>query len=306
MRPSRRIVVVGSLNIDLVVRTLHLPRPGETVRGADFETIPGGKGANQAVAAARLAGPADHVVMVGRVGDDGFAAVLRQSLSAAGVEIDQVKTVPGPTGNAMIAVEASGENFIIITPGANGTITPEDLDQIAPLLGGADLLLLQLEVPLPVVERAARLAREGGATVILNPAPAPEGPLPASLLRDLSILIPNESEAARLAGVAEPRAAAQALRALGVPVVIVTLGSRGALLIDEAGERHVPAFTVTPVDTTAAGDAFAGALAVALVEGQALPDAVRFAAGAGALAATRPGAQPSLPQRSELDRLLAD
>ncbi|MDQ4078046.1 MAG: ribokinase [Chloroflexota bacterium] len=300
MADRKTIVVVGSLNMDLVVRTARLPSPGETVRGSDFGTFPGGKGANQAVAAARVADDETRVYMVGHVGEDDFGKALRNSLRDSGVNVEQVRTVPGATGNAMIAVEESGENFIIITAGANGTLTSGDLDEVAPLLQDAEALLLQLEIPLPVVERAAQLAAEGGTGVILNPAPAPDGPLPPSLLRHVSILIVNETEAAALAGEQDPGVAAKALRTLGIPVVILTLGAEGAIVLHEGESKQVPAFAITPVDTTAAGDAFVGALAAALVEGHSLLDAVRFANGAGALAATRPGAQPSLPRRREL------
>ncbi len=300
----RQIVVVGSLNMDLVVRTARLPLPGQTIRGDQLETIPGGKGANQAVAAARLASPDTSVSMVGRVGEDGFGEQLRASLGGSGVRLEAVKQSPGPTGIAIIAVEESGENFIIIAAGANGLLTREDLDEVAPLLRGADALLLQLEVPLPVVEHAARLAAEGGALVILNPAPAPDSPLPASLLRHVSLLVANETETMALTGEPEHARAAAALRALNVETVIVTLGEQGALLLTEQGEEAIPSFKIVPVDTTAAGDAFAGALAVALVEGSPLPEAVRFACGAGALAATRAGAQPSLPTRAALTAFL--
>lgn len=304
MEPSRTIVVVGSLNMDLVVRTARLPRPGETVRGYDFQTAPGGKGANQAVAAGRLAGPGVRVLMIGHVGEDSFAETLRQSLRDAGVVTDHVRTVPGPTGIAMIEVEESGQNNIIIAAGANGTLTVADIDRLADVLRAADTLLLQLEVPLPVVERAAELAAAGGARVILNPAPAPEEPLPPQLLRHVTILIPNETEAEALTGQSDPYAAAEALRAQGVATAVITLGEKGALLATETGFELIPGFTVTPVDTTAAGDAFVGALAVALTEGQPMTAALRFANGAGALAVTRRGAQPSLPDRTELDDFL--
>jgi ribokinase len=198
----------------------------------------------------------------------------------------------------MIAVEASGENFIIITAGANGTLAAADIDDVAAVLQQADAVLLQLEVPLPAVERTAAIAAAAGATVILNPAPADQ-PLPASLLRNLSILVPNETEACTLADATEPVIAAQRLLGLGVPTIVLTLGSQGAMIVQESGSLHVPAFPIVPVDTTAAGDAFLGGLAVGLVDGLPLSEAVRLAAAAGALAATRAGAQPSLPTRRE-------
>jgi ribokinase len=302
---EKNIVIVGSLNIDLVVRTAYLPTPGQTVRGAGFGTYPGGKGANQAVAAARLAPEAIGVHMVGRVGQDSFGASLLQSLSESGVNVDQVQSVPGPTGNAMIAVEDSSENFIIITAGANGALTAADMDNIAPLLQEAEALLLQLEVPLPAIERAAAIAAEAGALVILNPAPAPDQALPQTLLEHVSILVPNESEAMALSGEDDPVGAVTALRTYGIPTVVLTQGAAGALVAQDRGISQVPAFPISPVDTTAAGDAFAGGLAVALIEGQSLEEAVRFAAAAGALAATKAGAQPSLPQREALLAFMA-
>ncbi len=227
----KNIVVVGSLNMDLVVRTARLPTPGQTIRGQAFQTIPGGKGANQAVAASRLAGAETTVHMVGRVGKDTFGDTLRQSLGDAGVNTDEGRGTDAPTGTAMIAVEESGENFIIIAPGATGTLTPGDMDAIAPLLREADALLLQLETPLAVVERAAALAAEGGATVLLNPAPGE--PLPVSMLRHISFLIPNETEAVALADESDPVAAARILRGLSKKTVILTMGERGALIVRE-------------------------------------------------------------------------
>jgi ribokinase len=306
MTETRKIVVVGSLNMDLVARVARLPRPGETVRGHDFTTAPGGKGANQAVAAGRLASGDTRVAMIGHVGEDTFAAPLRQSLEESGVDTTHVSTVSGPTGTAMISVEESGENVIIISAGANGTWTPADMDAVAPVLQSADALLLQFEVPMPVVERAAEIAASAGVQVILNPAPAPDHRLPDSLLRNVSLLIPNETEAATLAGTTDVREAAERLLGLGVTTVVVTLGEQGVLLAREGEENEpVPTFSVAAVDTTAAGDAFVGALAVALVEGQPLRSALRFACGAGALAATKHGAQPSLPQRDDLEQFLA-
>ncbi|MGD2078972.1 MAG: ribokinase [Chloroflexota bacterium] len=300
MSPNKKIVIVGSLNIDLVVRTSHLPKPGQTVRGRAFGTYPGGKGANQAVAAARLAPDDITVHMVGRVGQDGFGTTLLQSLSESGVDVDQVKRVPGATGNAMIAVEESGENFIIITAAANSTLTAGDMDDIAPLLQDAEALLLQLEIPLPAIERAAAIAAKAGALVILNPAPAPEKPLPSRLLGNVSILAPNETEARALTGQDDPLKAIVALHELGLPTVVLTQGAAGALIAQGGDIEHVPAFPVTSVDTTAAGDAFVGALSVALIEGRSPKQSVRFAAAAGALAATKAGAQPSLPRRQQL------
>jgi ribokinase len=307
MNETRKIVVVGSLNMDLVARVARLPRPGETVRGHDFTTAPGGKGANQAVAAGRLASPGVSVAMIGHVGDDTFAAPLRQSLQESGVDTSYVATATGPTGTAMISVEESGENVIIISAGANGTMTPADMDAAAPVLQSADALLLQFEVPMPVVERAAEIADAAGVRVILNPAPAPDHELPDTLLRNVSLLIPNETEAAKLTGTSDVREAAERLLGWGVTTVVVTLGEQGVLLAREGEEiKAVPTFPITAVDTTAAGDAFVGALAVGLVEGQPLHSALRFACGAGALAATKHGAQPSLPRRDDLEQFLTE
>jgi ribokinase len=239
------------------------------------------------------------------VGQDEFGASLLQSLLESGVDVGQVQAVPGPTGNAMIAVEESSENFIIISAGANGTLTAADMDNIAPLLQDADALLLQLEVPLPAIERSATIAAEAGALVILNPAPAPEQPLPQSLLEHVSILVPNETEAIALTGEADPVGAVAALQTYGIPTVVLTQGAAGALVAQENGIKRVAAFPISPVDTTAAGDAFAGALAVALIEGHSLEECVRFAAAAGALAATKAGAQPSLPRRETVLAFMA-
>jgi len=302
---AAHITVVGSLNMDLVARAPRIPQPGETIIGSDFHTVPGGKGANQAVAAARLGA---QVSMVGRVGRDAFAESLLNNLAAAGVDHTFVVHDPqAATGVALIAVDDAGQNSIIVASGANVRLSPADVAGAKAAIAGADALLLQLESPLETVTRAAEVARAHGVTVILNPAPA--RPLPAALLSLVDVLIPNESETALLTGLpvgdpAEAEAAAAALRELGVGTVILTLGERGALLAREDGAEYFPAFEVTPVDTTAAGDAFVGGFAVALAEGRSLAEAVQWGNGAGALATTRLGAQPSLPTRQELERLL--
>ncbi len=303
---TSRITVLGSLNMDLVIQAPRHPLPGETLTGGAFRTFPGGKGANQAVAAARLAA---QVSMVGRVGADAFGAALIASLQANGVDTSGVARAPEATGVALITVSASGENTIVIAPGANGTLTPEDITGYAPYITGADVLLLQLEVPLPIVEAAAALARRHGVPVILNPAPAQ--PLPASLLRHVTYLIPNQHEAALLSGLPaataeQMAAAAAALQAQGVGNVIVTLGAQGAVVFSGATATAVPSFRVDVVDTTAAGDAFVGGFAVALTEGRPLLDAVRWGCATGALACTVYGAQPSLPRRAEVLKLLAE
>lgn len=301
------ICVVGSLNMDLVMRTPHLPAPGETISGGPFATHPGGKGANQAVAAARLGAA---VAMVGRVGGDAFGARLRTELTEADIDIRQVVTLPDmASGVALIAVEASGQNSIIIAPGANGALTPADVEAAGPTITAARVLLLQLETPLPAVQRAAELAHATGTLVLLNPAPAQ--PLPAELLAQVDYLIPNEQEAALLLGEtiatgADAAGAAQRLCAqTGVGGVVITLGAQGALLAQAQTEpQFVPAHPVAVVDTTAAGDAFVGAFAVALAEGRTPAEAMRWGNAAGALAVTTAGAQPSLPTRNAVVALL--
>ena len=303
---AAHITVVGSLNMDLIARTPRFPQPGETIIGDEFHTAPGGKGANQAVAAARLGA---RVSMVGRVGRDAFAESLLNNLAAAGADHTFVIHDPeAATGVALIAVDDAGQNSIIVASGANARLSPVDVDGAEAAIAGADALLLQLESPLETVTRAAKVACAHGVSVILNPAPARS--LPGALLALVDVLIPNESETALLAGLpvgdpAEAEAAAAALRELGVGTVILTLGERGALLAREDGEEYFPAFEVTPVDTTAAGDAFVGGFAVALAEGRSLAEAVQWGNGAGALATTKLGAQPSLPTRQDLEGLLA-
>lgn len=298
------IVVFGSINMDLVVRTPRLPAPGETLTGHTFFTAPGGKGANQAVACARLGA---LTRMVGRVGNDLFGEQLRISLRSAGVLDDDVLTTPGPSGVALIAVDDAAENTIVIVPGANGAVSSEDIPRLEQALDGARVLLLQLETPLATVMAAARAARARGVTVILDPAPAL--PLPDELYALADMLTPNESEAAALTGIPvhdeqSAAAAARALLARGARTVIIKLGARGALVADANGARLWPAFTVTPVDTVAAGDAFNGGLAVALSEGRPFEEAIRWGLAAGALSVTKPGAQPSMPDRRELLALL--
>jgi len=301
------IVVVGSLNMDLVVRVPRHPQPGETLLGSAYETHPGGKGANQAVAAARAGG---RVVMIGRVGQDAFGQRLREGLQQDGIDASAVSAVAAPTGVAFIAVDEAGQNSIIVSPGANATLTEGDLT--AAQFAGAKVVLLQLETPLASVLAAARLGRAAGAMVILNLAPAQA--LTAAQLRDVDLLLVNESEAAALLNVSEaevaaqPEAAAAKLLAFVAcsanPQAVVTLGARGAAWADRQQVGLQPVFAVRVVDTTAAGDAFAGALAVALAGGKTLAQAVRFAAAAGALAVTKVGAQPSLPSRAEIAALL--
>jgi ribokinase len=299
------VTVVGSLNMDLVIRAPRIPQPGETIIGGELHTVPGGKGANQAVAAARLGA---RVSMVGRVGRDAFAGPLLDNLTATGVDHTFVTgDAEAATGVALIVVDDAGQNSIVVASGANMRLSPADVEAAEAAISAAQVVLLQLESPLETVTRAAEIARAHGVTVILNPAPA--RPLPAALLSLVDVLVPNESETALLSGVpvgnqAEAAAAAAALRAAGVGTLILTLGERGAMLAREGEAALFPAFDVTPVDTTAAGDAFVGGLAVALAEGKALAEAVRWGNAAGALATTRLGAQPSLPSRQALETLL--
>jgi ribokinase len=293
--------------MDLVARAPRIPQPGETIIGRDFHTLPGGKGANQAVAAARLGAT---VAMVGRVGGDAFARLLLDNLAAAGVDHTSVTQDSGAaTGVALIVVDAAGQNSIVVASGANMRLSPADVETAETAIASADVLLLQLETPLETVTRAAQIAHAHGVTVILNPAPA--RPLPPALLSLVDVLVPNESETALLTGLpidsrARVEAAAGALRESGVGAVILTLGERGALLAQAGGTQVFPAFMVTAVDTTAAGDAFMGGLAVALAEGQSLAESIRWGNAAGALAATRLGAQPSLPIRRAVEKLLTE
>lgn len=297
------IVVVGSLNMDLVVRVERHARPGETLLGSDYEMHPGGKGANQAVAAARAGG---KVRMIGRVGNDAFGDTLLDGLAAAGIDSRAVQRSERPSGVAFITVDSQAQNSIVVASGANAALTPADL--AAGLFSGVSVLLLQLEVPLATVLAAARFGRAAGAFTILNLAPAQK--LSAAELADIDLLLVNESEAASLlkldeAGVcAKPLEAAKKLIRL-VPKAVLTLGAGGAAWAARDASGLQRAFPITPVDTTGAGDAFAGALAVALAEGLGLPQAVRFGAAAGALAATGAGAQPALPQREAIMQLLA-
>ncbi len=298
------LLVLGSLNMDLVIRAPRHPLPGETLTGGPFRTFPGGKGANQAVAAARLGA---QVTMIGRVGADSFGDALIASLQADGVDTACVGRSTEATGVALITVSAAGENTIVIAPGANGTVSTETVAAYRDVIIGADALLLQLEVPLPTVEAAAELAHAHDVPVILNPAPAQ--PLPASLLRHVTCLIPNQHEAALLAGVSAETdegaaAAAKTLQAAGVKTVVMTLGARGALVFTDDQQIVVPSYPVQVVDTTAAGDAFVAAFAVALTEGRTPAEAARWGCAAGALACTVLGAQPSLPRREAVAALV--
>lgn len=294
-----QIVVFGSLNMDLVVRVPRVPDAGETLTAHGFVTNPGGKGANQAVACARQGA---RVCMVGRVGRDDFGAALRATLAADGIDVRHVVTAGESSGIAVILVDDAAQNRIALIAGANALLTPQDADAIVELTT-ARLLLLQCEVPMAAIVRAAEIVHASGGMVVLNPAPA--CPLPDALWPLVDMLVVNEPEAAAVAGItvsdlAGARAAALALRARGPAIVIVTLGSDGVVVADESGCRHFEALRVRAVDTTAAGDTFIGALCAAYVAGESIDDAVARAIRAAALCVTRHGAQMSIPTRDEL------
>lgn len=296
------VVVVGSANTDLVCKVERLPAPGETVLGGRFFQAAGGKGANQAVAAARLGA---HVTFVARLGNDDYAEAAVAGYQDEGIDTRYIVRDPQrASGVALILVAADGENCIAVAPGANACLAPSDLAPARAAFASADVVLVQLEIPLETVAAAVALGRECGATVILNPAPAPPEGLPDRLLAQVNVLTPNQTEAALLVGQSGDDATlARALQSLGVGTVVLTRGAEGALWVGPAGAETVAAPAVSPVDTTAAGDAFNGALAVALAERAAWSDAVAWACCAGATAATREGAQPSLPTRDEVNAL---
>jgi ribokinase len=300
MTPS--LVVVGSSNTDMVVPAARLPTPGETVLGGDLVMAPGGKGANQAVAAARLGA---EVTFVARVGDDMFGRAALDNFQREALKTHYVfRDASAPSGVALIVVGPNGQNLIAVAPGANARLSLADIEAAAPALAQARIVLLQLETPLETVLAAARAGRAAGSAVILNPAPAQR--LPADLLRTVNLITPNETEAALLTGRETPEAAAAALLAQGPETVIVTLGEAGVLVATAPDQmRRAPGFRVQAVDATAAGDAFNGGLAVALARGQALEAAVQYAQAVAALSVTRLGAQPSLPTEAEVRAFLA-
>jgi ribokinase len=299
------IVVFGSINMDLVARTHRLPIPGETLTGSSFQTFPGGKGANQAVACARLGA---ETTMVGRVGGDVFGKKLKDELAKVGVNHQNVVVDPDTSsGVALIAVEDSAENFIIVIPGANGQIENQDLQRLEQVLTRSKVLLLQLEIPVEMVVAAARLAKEKNLMVVLDPAPAQT--LPKEIYPLLDIVTPNETETEMLVGFPirtkeDASRAAQILKARGVQNVIIKMGSRGSYALIDGQEKFFNPFQVTPVDTVAAGDAFNGALAAALGENRPIEEAIRWGMAGGALSVTKQGAQPSMPERNELLTLI--
>ena len=315
------VVIVGSLNMDLVVRTETMPQPGQTVLGQDLVQNPGGKGANQAVAAGRLAHrkgtrAAPGARMIGRIGSDGFGERMRAALADAHVDTSAVLTSKNvPSGVALIIVDRHGENSIVVAGGANQRLTPDDLLAVRKSIESSKVLACQLETPFDSVATAIALAKQAGTLTILDPAPAPPEGLPESLFH-VDILSPNQSEAELLSGVAvrtidDARRAGEKLLARGTGTVVLKMGSQGAAIVRRGAAGgaaqvvHVPGFRVAVVDTTAAGDAFTGALAVALAEGQSLEAAVRFANAAGALTCTRLGAGSAVPTREEVDALVA-
>lgn len=296
------ILVVGSLNTDLVVRAPRFPQPGETISGEDLQVIPGGKGANQAVAAARNGA---NVGILGRVGKDNFGDFLLENLKANQVDTNLIRRDDASTGTAIIVVDADGQNSIVLSAGANGNVSSSDVENAS--FSTFDLLLLQLEIPLPTVLAAAKKAKENGVRVILNPAPAKE--LPDELIALADFIVPNETELSLLTGlpkkdIPSAKSAAKRLRERGAQNVIVTLGNKGALLVTGEEVTHVGAYPVEVVDTTAAGDAFIGGFA-SVLDSFSLADAVRYACACGALAATKFGAQPSLPTKEEVERFMS-
>jgi len=303
------IIILGSLNMDIAALGPRLPQPGETLMGSHFHTAPGGKGANQAYAAAKLGG-AGSTAMLGRVGDDEFGRQMIANLVAVGCGVEGVRTLQGASGVALILIAESGQNSIVVVPGANDRFSAADIAADAQLLRGARYALLQLEVPLPTTIAAARTARAAGLEVILDPAPAPEH-LPPELLQSVTVLTPNETEAALLVArkaaevsVDEARTIATELQSRGVRHVIIKLGAKGCLLLEGDTATHVPAPMVKAVDTTGAGDNFNAAFAVACSEGASRLDACQFAVHAAAISVTRMGCQASVPSRTELDAYL--
>lgn len=305
----KNIVVIGSSNTDMVVKTSHLPAAGETVLGGKFMMNAGGKGANQAVAAARYG---ERVVFVARVGDDMFGRQTLESLRRDGIDTSCVSVDSDRmSGVALISVNAEGENSIVVASGANMALGREDIDRAAEEIRRADVVLMQLEVPMATVEYAAEVAAAAGVPVILNPAPAPAGPLGAGLLSRIDVITPNRSEAARISGIevtdmASARRAAEAIHAMGTRRVIITLGGEGSLIYDGGEFEHIGATRVEAVDTTAAGDTFNGVLAVGVAEGLSLARAAREASVAAAISVTRMGAQTAAPTRAEVEAFISE
>ncbi len=302
---SNKIVVVGSSNIDMVIKGDKIPRPGETVIGGDFFKAAGGKGANQAVAAARAGG---QVSFISSVGNDIFGKEAISNYREDGIDSRAIKTDPEhATGTALILIDKDGENSISVAPGANNSLSKTDLEKASAVIQGASVLLVQLEIPIETVEAAVQMANSFDVKVVLNPAPARH--LSDQLLKQISIITPNESEAEHLTGIPinnfeDAKKAARILLKKGVETVLITLGKKGTLLTTHNTSELIPAFEVDTVDTTAAGDVFNGALATAISEGMSLKEAIRFANAAAAISVTRLGAQPSAPKREEIENFL--
>ena len=297
---QKTILVIGSSNTDMTAKTAELPRPGETVLGGVFTMGAGGKGANQAVAAQRLGGKVKFICKVGRdmFGDNAIAQYEKEGMDTSGILRSDL-----PSGVALIYVDSHAENCIVVASGANGDLTEEDIEKSRPDLESCDILLLQLESPIPSVLKAAKIAHQAGKTVVLNPAPA--CPLPEELFQSIDLFIPNETELSTFSGMPvtsqdEAEAAARAMQAKGVGKLIVTMGSKGALICEGGPSVFVPAHKVKAVDTTAAGDTFCGALCVAISEGKSLKEAAQFACAASALTVQKMGAQNSIPYRKDL------
>lgn len=316
MASTKPIVVIGSINMDLVCRMHHIPAPGETILGDHVATVPGGKGANQAVAAAKLRAADTAVHMIGRVGEDDFGQRLLNGLGQHGVHTANVTITEGSaSGCALILVDRKGENSIVVAPGANSQLMPRDIDVAEGLIASAAVVVLQLEIPLPTVEHVIAMCQRLGVFTILDPAPVPPRGLPRALF-GVDIFTPNQGEAELLAGAAQthgvktsriedPKQIGSRLLARGSRSVVLKLGNKGAMIVGRDGEiRTVKPFKLKVVDTTAAGDAFTGALAVGQAEGMELPEAVRFANAAGAVSCTSFGAQPALPDRAAVEKLL--
>ena len=302
----KNIVVIGSSNTDMVVKTSHLPIGGETVLGGDFFMNAGGKGANQAVAAARYG---NRVVFVAKTGDDLFGAQVREQMKQDGIITDYVFVdKEHPSGVALITIDKDAENCIVVASGANMYLSPEDIDKAADEIRSADVVLMQLECPVETVAYAARMAAQAGVPVILNPAPAPVKPLSAELMQDLYLITPNRSEASRISGIEvtnmeSAQRAAKAIYDMGPRNVIITLGSEGSLIYDGAMFMRVEAMKVEAVDTTAAGDTYNGVLASVIAERRSLIEAAGEASIAGAISVTRMGAQPAAPTREEINAM---
>lgn len=302
---SKKIVVIGSSNTDMIIKMSRIPAPGETILGGTFSTAPGGKGANQAVAAARAGG---DVTFIARVGNDMFGQEALVGFVNDNIDITHVTTDPvAPSGVASIFVDQNGQNSIAVASGANANLSPNDIEKAAEDIKSADILVMQLETPIETVTAAAKIAHDNGVKVILNPAPAQT--LSDDLLKTISILTPNESEAQLLTGIPvnteeDATKAAKAILDRGVETVMITLGPKGVLTATSNKTILTPAFKVDPIDTTAAGDVFNGSLAVAIAEGKPLEVAILFANAAAALSVTKLGAQPSAPTRKDIDDFL--